>query len=124
MKQRLRNSSLYQTTGVLWKLLVLLIAGFFFVVLFLLPSIATSLGIRHIPPSSLLGLNSQTALLPTASPSNGDSSSSQNSQAQQMLSEGQNDISVANAIVTFTGVFVGIVAAAVAIAVFFGIRAS
>jgi tetratricopeptide (TPR) repeat protein len=121
MRQRLNSVSLYQTIVVLGKLLLMLVAGVFFVVLLLLPIIATSMGAHHIPQSPLLWPNLQTTQQPAATLSNGNPGSSQTPQVQAMLTESQNNITVANTIVTFTGVFVSIVTVAVATASFFGI---
>jgi tetratricopeptide (TPR) repeat protein len=62
------------------------------------------------------------AIVSSPTPSTSGTLASQDSQAQQLLAEAQNDITIANDVVTFTGVFVSIVAAAVAIAGFLEIR--
>ncbi|SRR6266566_302029 len=124
MEQRLKSISLYECIVALLKVLLLLIAGLAFVALFLLPEIMTALGMNYIPQRPPFWSPEKTSLLPTIVPTTlppGSASPSLSFQEQQLLTEGQNDITIANAVVTYTGVFVGIVTIAVAITVFFGI---
>lgn len=58
----------------------------------------------------------------TASPATSASSSSSNSQDSQILSEAQQDVNVASNIIAWSGFFLAIMASAVTVAGFFGIR--
>lgn len=118
MKERLEKINLYQFTIAVGGTLLILIASFFFVALLLLPAIAGTLHLGHMPQGSFPFPYPQPTSLPTSLPS----SATQTAPAQQVVTVAQNDVSIANTIVTFTGVFVGIVAVTLSIAGYFGIN--
>jgi tetratricopeptide (TPR) repeat protein len=107
------------------KMILLLLVSLILLILLMLPNIAITFGLSHIPRNTLLWPSLEITPSPLTvlnpSPSNSNSSSTQSLQEQQAISAAQNDVTIANTVITFTGVFVGIVTAAVAIAGYFGI---
>lgn len=105
ISERLRsvNINLYQCIIFLGKLLLLVLFAAVMVTLFLLPTIAVSIGARDIPEPFPLS-SVQRIPQPTAIPSNSSGSSSQNGQSQQA-----SDNTIANDTITVAGVFAAVV---------------
>ena len=116
MKKRLRNFFLHQINGIalVVQALFLGIAMIVFLVLAVTAVVFQWNQMNKIfaPPLTII-----------SSPTNSNSSSSSpNPQDQQILSEAQQDVNVANNIIAWSGFFIAIIASAVTVAGFFGIR--
>jgi tetratricopeptide (TPR) repeat protein len=91
------------------------------VIFIMLPISASAYQLRLATPASISAPSPQVTPVPTVIPTPTNVTSSQDSQVQ-VLSEAQNDVSIANTIISWSGFFLAIVATAVSVAGFFGVR--
>lgn len=116
MKKRLRDFLLHQVNGIALVVQALFIGIATIVFLVLCVTIVVfqwnQMNKIFAPPLSTI----------SSSTNSNSSSSSPNSLDQQILSEAQQDVSVANNIIAWSGFFIAIIASAVTVAGFFGIR--